>query len=405
MKSFKITRVAILFFIIWTPFQLFSQDKKTQIVPSLNNLIRPIETLKADSSFADLAFLKETLKEKELISLGEVTHGTAEVFQYKDRLVRFLVTNMGYKAIAFESDYLAVEDIDQYINGKTDSLFSLPGSALIGTNRQMLVWLRKYNEGQPQADKVHVYGLEARNFSNVISKILTVIPALEASDKILLERIKGAAYQNIKKEDLKAMKVTLNNLEKVNGNASVKLYVTLLQQLVDRYYETKIGARDVDMATNAIFLKEGAKDQRLILWAHNGHIAKDELYGVPAMGTLLDKKYGDKYFAIGTDFNHGKAYVNVFVAKNKPMLGFQAHYFPEVDSDKGYEFYFKQCKFSNFIIELPTALKDPVLNEFFIQPLQMRMIGSWSSPVNKKLSMAKNFDMVVFFNKTSSQWN
>lgn len=403
MKSFKIHRFLLVFFAIWMPFQLFSQQKNTQIVNSLNNLIRPIETLKADSSFADLDFLKETLKGKELIALGEVTHGTAEVFKYKDRLVRFLVTNMGYKAIAFESDYLSVENIDDYINGKTDSLVFLSGTPLISNNGPMLSWLRKHNQDKPEADKVHVYGLEVRSFVNIINKILAVNPSIEAADRILLEKIKGKDYQKIEKEEIKAMKVTLNNLEKIGGDASDKIYITLLQQLVNRYYETKIGARDQDMAANAIFLKERAKDQQLILWAHNGHIAKDELYGVPAMGTLLDKKYGAKYFALATDFNQGKAYV--YVAKNKPVLGFQAHYFPEVDSDKGYEYFFKQCKFRNFIMEVSAALKDPVLNEFLIHPRDMRMIGGTSTPVNKKLSIAKNFDMVVFFEKTSSQWN
>ncbi|MBB2148235.1 erythromycin esterase family protein [Pedobacter gandavensis] len=405
MKSFIINRFLIGVFAIWMPVEVFSQQNSTAIVNSLNKVIRPIESLNADSNFNDLDFLKASLSGKEIISLGEVTHGTAEVFKHKDRLVRFLVTHMGYKAIAFESDYISMENIDDYINGKTDSLVFLAGTPLIGTNRPMLAWLRKYNHEQSDAGKVHVYGLEVRNFSNIITKILDVYPDISTADQVLLERIKGTAYQKIEKEDVKAMKVTLSNLEKMDGAASNKIYLSLFQQLINGYYETKIGFRDQIMATNAIWLKAQAKNQQLILWAHNGHIAKDELYGLPTLGTYLDKQYGSKYFAIGTDFNQGKAYVNVFVAKNKPMLGFQAYHFPEVESNKGYEYYFKQGKFRNFIMEVSVALKDPILKVFLTQPREMRMIGSWSSPVNKKLSIAKNFDLIVFFDKASSQYN
>jgi len=93
-----------LVLLLIAPFQTFAQYGRHEIVNSLNEVIRPIESLRADTSFADINFLKETLKDKELIALGEVTHGSAEIFDYKDRLVRFLVTNLGYKSIAFESD-------------------------------------------------------------------------------------------------------------------------------------------------------------------------------------------------------------------------------------------------------------------------------------------------------------
>lgn len=374
------------------------------IVKSLDSLIKPINTLKADSSFEDIYFLKEILKNKELISLGEITHGTSEVFQYKDRLVRFLVTNLGYKAIAFEGDVMAIENIDNYINGQTDSLRFLFGTPLISTNRKMIEWLRTYNLNNLNPNKIHVYGLEARGFSNIINKILAVNRSINKADSLLLEKVKDTPYNKLKNKDISEMKLVVGNLQQANSYKQDKYYVELLNQAVNVYYETKIGVRDEYMARNAMSIKGNAVDNKLIIWAHNGHVAKTELYNKSSMGTYLNQKYGPKYFVIATDFNHGNAYVNVYQAKNKPLLGFQSYYYPEINSKNAYEYYFKQCRFENFIIDVNDALSNPVLNGFFTKKMEMRMIGALSIPVNKKLSIAQNFDLIVYFNKTGSQW-
>jgi len=374
-------------------------------VNGLNKLIQPIETLEPNADFEDISFLKETLKDKELIALGEVTHGTAEVFKYKDRLVRFLVTKLGYKAIAFESDFIALEYIDSYINGKTDSLKFKFGTPLISTNRLMIEWLRKYNQDKADPDKVHVHGIEARGFSNIINKIIEVNPSIEPADKVVLEKVRDKEYGKIQKEEINKLKAILVKLRKMDGPEINKYYTELLNQIVYGYYETTKRFRDNSMASNAIWLKERARDNKLILLAHNGHVAKGEPFNVPATGNHLYKKYGSKYFVIATDFNKGKAYVNVYVAKNKPLLGFQSYDYPEVDSDKVYEYYFKQCRFKNFIIDIGTALNDPDLSRFLTKPRYMRMIGAFSIPANTKLSIAENFDMIVYFDKTTSSFN
>ncbi len=137
--------------------------------------------------------MKETLNDKELIALGEVTHGTAEVFSYKDRLVRFLVTHLGYKAIAFESDFLAIGYMDDYITGKADSIKYVAGTAIMRSNHLMIEWLRRYNIGKADADKVRIFGLESRNYTNIFNKLIAVIPNLEKADKDVQGKINDFA--------------------------------------------------------------------------------------------------------------------------------------------------------------------------------------------------------------------
>ena len=74
-----------------------------------------------------------------------------------------------------------------------------------------------------------------------------------------------------------------------------------------------------------------------------------------------------------------------------------------INSENAYEYYFKQCKFKNFIINVDEASKNKELNDFFSHPKELRMIGALSTPVNKKLSIAENFDLVVFINESTPQ--
>jgi erythromycin esterase len=383
------------------PLQIFARRNDSTIVTHLNKVINPIESLRGDTSFTDISFLKVSLKDKELIALGEVTHGTAEVFNYKDRLARFLVTHLGYKAIAFESDFIAIEHLDNYITGKTDSIINVAGTSIMVSNYSMIEWLKKYNNNLPDADKVHVYGLEIRIYTNIFKKLLAVIPELDKVEKDLMEGYLAKPFNSaITQQEVKGLKSFVARLQGIQLSDTNRQYIELLSQLLNS--EEKNTIRDSSMAKNATWLKDRAKDNKLIVWAHNGHLAKTSLYNYGNLGSQLYKKYSDKYYVIGTDFNSGQVYVTVYLARNKPLSGFQPHYYEPLKSAKWYEYFFNQCQYKNFILDINSASKDTVLDNFLTQPLKMRMIGSLSSPEGTTLSIAKSFDMIVYIDKSTS---
>lgn len=381
--------------------QIFCQQNSQAVVTSLNKVISPIESLKGDTNFNDIDFLKETLKNKDIIALGEVSHGTAEVFDYKDRLARFLVTNLGYRAIAFEADFLAIEYIDNYITGKVDSIIPASGTAIRMSNHLMIEWLRQYNRDKIDSGKVHIYGMEIRNYTNIFNKMLATFPNLDESDKGLMTSYLAKPFNSkITKEEVIAIKELILKHQALQLSDINRHYLEMLKQLSET--DEKPGYRDSYMAINAEWIKGRARNNKLIVWAHNGHLKKTESYNYPTLGTQLDKKFGSKYYVIGTDFNSGEAYVNVYIARNKPMLGFQSHYYADVKSDKWYEYFFAQCKYKNFILDISIASNEDILKDFLEKPLQMRNIGAWSIPEGEKRSMSKNFDMIVYFDKSTS---
>lgn len=84
------------------------------MIDALNSIIQPIITINTEDSFEDIAFLRNMAKDVSIIGIGESTHGTRIYDIYRQRLVRFLVQEMGYKAIIDEGDILAAEKLDAF---------------------------------------------------------------------------------------------------------------------------------------------------------------------------------------------------------------------------------------------------------------------------------------------------
>ena len=91
-----------------------------------------IVVLPDDVNQADLSFLKEELKNAQVVLLGEDSHFHGNVFEMKTRIVTYLYQEMGFKTIAFESGIYDVWKAGNAINtGKNvqeafmNSLFSI----------------------------------------------------------------------------------------------------------------------------------------------------------------------------------------------------------------------------------------------------------------------------------------
>ena len=63
----------------------------------------PIETVEAGNGFVDLQPLKKLIGDARIVSLGESTHGSREIYQMKHRLVEFLATEMGFPIFSIEA--------------------------------------------------------------------------------------------------------------------------------------------------------------------------------------------------------------------------------------------------------------------------------------------------------------
>ena len=107
----------------------------------------PIQHIEAGHGFDDLQPLKALLNEAKVVGLGETTHGTREFFQFKHRLLEFLVTEMGFTALVIEGSYTGFQPINDYtLHGVGDPASVLTGQGYVVWDTEelaaMVAWMR-----------------------------------------------------------------------------------------------------------------------------------------------------------------------------------------------------------------------------------------------------------------------
>ncbi|MDA0633452.1 erythromycin esterase family protein [Nonomuraea sp. MCN248] len=101
-----------------------------------------------------------------LLALGEPTHGEDLLLDLRNDLFRHLVEREGYRSIAIESDCLMGLVVDDHVTsgaGTLDEVMERGFSHGFGTsaaNRELVRWMRAYNDGRPASEQVRFAGFD-----------------------------------------------------------------------------------------------------------------------------------------------------------------------------------------------------------------------------------------------------
>ncbi|MBE6062683.1 MAG: erythromycin esterase family protein [Clostridium butyricum] len=341
LKKFHVVILSVVLafgIIMINPIKSYTFEKNQ--VDILKENIKPLKSVNAESEMDDLEFLKENLKDKTIIGMGEVTHGNDEIFKAKHRIFKFLVEELNYKVFAIEGDFGGAEVVNDYIvngNGTPEDAIKSMGFWTWSTEEvlDMVKWMRKYNQGVQDKDKIKFYGFDFQMF-DVNRDFLKSY--LSKSDNELVDKYKSVLNDDIncdyiKNTDNKKRQSIFSDLKKLQdeieqsekkliSNSNEDEYEKALQnvRMLKQFDEWIISdysgnVRDKYMAENInwILNYEGKKgNDNIFLWAHNGHIDKNFTFPYTSMGKLLYDQYKEKYYAIGTEF-----YKSQFTASNK----------------------------------------------------------------------------------------
>ncbi|WP_155371338.1 erythromycin esterase family protein [Catellatospora vulcania] len=102
-----------------------------------------------------------------LLGLGEPTHGEELFLRVRNQLLRHLVEHEGYRSVALESDCLAGLAVDAYVAGGPGSLDDVMahgishGWGASAANRELVSWMREYNQGRPDGERLRFFGFDA----------------------------------------------------------------------------------------------------------------------------------------------------------------------------------------------------------------------------------------------------
>ncbi len=109
-----------------------------------------VKTVEAGNGFEDLQKLKAAIGSARIVSLGEATHGTREIFQMKHRLTEFLATELGFTIFSIEANMPEAYRVNDYVlHGKGDPKALLNGMYFWTWNTEevlgMIEWMRQFN--------------------------------------------------------------------------------------------------------------------------------------------------------------------------------------------------------------------------------------------------------------------
>ncbi|MFC3450557.1 erythromycin esterase family protein [Amycolatopsis speibonae] len=103
----------------------------------------------------------------DLLALGEPTHATPVFAEVRNTLFAQLV-DRGFRSIALETDRVAALVANDYVQDGTGSLdlaMSEGFTHVFGTvdaNRQLIAWLREFNDDRPPAERLSFHGFDTQ---------------------------------------------------------------------------------------------------------------------------------------------------------------------------------------------------------------------------------------------------
>ncbi|MFD8387008.1 erythromycin esterase family protein [Streptomyces sp. NPDC059679] len=103
-----------------------------------------------------------------LLALGEPTHGEDTLLEVRNDLFRQLVEREGYRTIAIESDCVMGLVVDDYVTFGTGTLDDVMergfshGWGASAANRELVRWIREYNDGRPEPDRLRFAGIDGQ---------------------------------------------------------------------------------------------------------------------------------------------------------------------------------------------------------------------------------------------------
>jgi erythromycin esterase len=126
----------------------------------------PLSTVAGGSSWQDLRPLRDIIGDATVVALSEAVHGGAQPLRFRNRLLQYLVEEMGFTAIALESGIVEGCTIYDYVAGGAGTLATAAEKGISWTfdrltdNHDLLRWLRNYNADLRHTRKIRCYAFD-----------------------------------------------------------------------------------------------------------------------------------------------------------------------------------------------------------------------------------------------------
>jgi erythromycin esterase len=405
-----------------------TSPEETQTVAALlKQRATALRTVEAGNAFTDLEAFGKAVGDARVVALGEATHGTREIFQMKHRLLEYLVKEKGFTVFAIEANWPESLAADRYIKtGEGDPKSALAAMYFWTWQTEevlaMVEWMRAYNQAPGEHKKLSFTSFDMQTFSLARDRVLDYLKQHAPDDAAVAEK----AYASLDRMNLRQRTDPAAQQAFDQAEAVVALLEKRRQQLSRKSSPTafrdalqtarivvqaaKLRAlgispshRDEMMARNVEWLlNEAYPSEKIVLWAHNGHISRSGRTGFQPMGNWLSKSLGDAMYGLGFAIHTGE--VRAVTTEGGRRIGLAESPIPHAGPGTGTAT-LSAAGIPRFFLDL--RQQSGPLGEWLREPHLFRSCGAlWNRDQPEAFlqpeSLSKSYDGLIFLENTEA---
>lgn len=367
----------------------------------------------------DLGFLSDMVGDARIVALGEATHGTAEFFNMKHRITRYLVEHHGFTVFGIEAAMAEAERLNDYVRGGEGDAAELITGMYFWTWRTeevlaMVEWMRAHNAA---GGHIEFRGFDVQHpglpMKNALDFIGEHAPDLAMRAAVAYAEMRGIAKSNpygpkardavsdrLQGEIDAVYETWKSRRDDLVGDLPAAEVDWAIQnaRLVAQYgamLRGGSGGRDLAMADNADWLLEQAGPEgRVVLWAHNGHVSRAGWSGVRSQGHHLAARHGDDLVVFGFTFDEGE----YTAMKKGEGLGTWG---TGPTTEGSVEWAFRKTGLPRLMLDLRVAQPGSPDSGWVFEDVDYRSIGAAAKDDGFTNGvLAEHFDVVIHFAQT-----
>lgn len=312
--------------------------QEEDIIQEIQSLSKPIKTMD------DLEFIVQAVGDREIVMLGEASHGTSEFYTMRAELTKRLIQEKGFNFIAVEGDWPSCYTLNRYIKHQADAPTHVR-EALKDFNRwptwmwaneevmSLAQWLHDFNENMEENKQIGFYGIDVYSLWESMEEIISHLTKTNSPDLAMAQK----AFECFEPHgrEPQAYGVSSSFLSEGCEEEVVKLLLTLQEKRKEGRYQDELSLNDEVNALVAVnaeryyrAMVRGGPDSwnirdrhmvealtrikdfhgphaKAIIWEHNTHIGDARATDMAAegmvnVGQLLREKFGqERVYAVG----------------------------------------------------------------------------------------------------------
>lgn len=271
----------------------------------------------------------------EIVAVGQSTHGSSENIVLQAQMFKYWVQKYNCRLLCIEAPSCNSLVINQYVHGGELSRSEIVSRLSYWTWRNeeiidLIEWIRAFNLDTTNKEQIDIEGVDFQLPQYCAERVVELLedgtvesrePCIQKLERLAVDstfryvredRVKweedGCGLSELLKDYQSSPREEIDITAPKGMDAKERISRALMQSIIAQSAGSinRSDYRDSVMAENVTKLVEAKHSKGpVFILAHNDHIKKLQRSNHKPMGWYLNKKFGNRYVAIATDFIDG----------------------------------------------------------------------------------------------------